>query len=208
MRKKVILASLVVAQAFASISHASSLNSNGLNASGVRISASGLQTVGSILTLSSAENKTAVGIGWALIIVGSMAQGGDLALGAELYNKDTEISLYGEGQSMDQSAMHSSLKKSLRDVEMEAQMALADSSMSSATTLTEFARSMDVSPERLAQIVVTGKDIADRKLNNEQFSPGHIDMTKADILNSVGPLSDTEMKVMGNYLRLRNINVR
>lgn len=166
-----------------------------------------IELVGTILTSSSEDNKTAVGIGWALILLGSFSEGGDVAFAGELNDQNAEIALYGSGQTAATTQLRANAGTVLRDTEMEAQMVVAQPEMASGLIINEFAQSVNLSAQRLGQLVVKGKAFADAKLNNSAFGSSKVSVNKSDILNSTGALSDLELRVVSNYLNLRNITV-
>ncbi len=202
--KNVIIAALCVA--FSSSGFAQ-VDRKGVEVKGLHISAGAIQLVGTILTASSEDKKGAVAIGWTLILLGLFSEGGDIAFGAELYNKETEIALYGDGQTSSNTQIRANVKKVLQETEMEALIAANDPQLASGLTISEFAKSLNVSSERLGQLVVNGKSFADGKLANKQFAVQRVSVNKAEIIASTGRLSDAELKVVTNYLRLRNIAV-
>jgi hypothetical protein len=187
---------------------ASSLNSGGVQTGGLRISASGLQTIGSVMTSCSEDNKVAVAIGWTLILVGSLANGGDLAFGAELNNSQTELAISSDSQLSDHSGLHANVKKVLQATEMEAMVASSNPQLASKMAINDFATALNANPERLGKLVISGKTIADQKLNGAQFASEHVIINKEEVLSHAGKISEKELNVISNYLRLRNITVK
>lgn len=207
MKKQMILAALILAQVVSSVSSANTFNKDGVSTGSMRISTQGMAFVGTVMTYSSGQNQTAVAVGWVLIVLGELAQGGDIALGAELYNEGSDVGVYGENQAGENTQAHANVKKILQNTEMEALMAVNNPQLSSGLVVGEFAKSLNVNPQRLGQLVVVGKDFATAKLNGAQFSDKRISVSKAEVMASAGPLSESELKVISNYLNLRNITV-
>ncbi len=207
MKKSV---SILVCLLFSANAFSHAVDENGLKAYQVKISAGAFQALGSILTFSSEQNDKAVKIGWGLIILGSFTQGVDVAFGAELFDKETEVSLYSDGQTLDTAdtaQFRANVNRVLQETEMEARVAARDPQLASSLTISEFAGSLNVSSGRLGQVVISGKSFADGKLNQAQFASSHISVSKSELTSRTGSLSDLEMRVISNYLRLRNISV-
>ncbi|MBK9037813.1 MAG: hypothetical protein IPL83_01425 [Bdellovibrionales bacterium] len=204
MKKSV---SILVCLLFSANAFSQTVDKKGVQVQGMHISAGAIQLVGTILTASSEDKKGAVAIGWTLILLGSFSQGGDISFGAELYNKETEVALYGDGQTSANTQVRANVKKVLQETEMEALIAANDPQLASGLTISEFARSLNVSSERLGQLVISGKSFADGKLNRAQFASTRVSVSKSELTASTGQLSESEMRVISNYLRLRNISV-
>ena len=159
---------------------------------GVSNTGGGLQLIGTIMTFVSDGNKYAVGAGWALIVFGSLVENRDLAFGAQ---EDSSMRIVlGTGAQVE-----TPVSEVLQNVEVEAFVAANQPNMVPSLTLSHYAENSGVEATRIAQLILTSKDVA-AKTTGGVLNP-------TQVTEAFGVLTPAETKIVRNYMTLRSIVV-